>query len=136
MSTRLSLGSALAFTSRRAIRTFGLLWVILAGSPALGSSLGMVTPDQWLPHETVGVLDRVTVRVHWFETLAALRTAASERDVSARFLQGFSVLSRNKETGAYSCDVFVVKMGGSLVDKDRTVTFGHEVLHCFGLSHE
>jgi hypothetical protein len=27
-------------------------------------------------------------------------------------------------------------MRGALVDNDRTVTFGHEVLHCFGFRHE
>ena len=51
-------------------------------------------------------------------------------------LHGFSVLKRNSETGAYVCDIYVVKMIGAQVDGDRTTTFGHEVAHCFGLRHE
>ena len=127
---------AVAVTSRRrALRILGLLWVIFAASPALPEPLGMVTPDRWMTHRAVGLLDRVTLRIHWYESLAALREAAIGRDVAPGDLRGFSILSRNTKTGEYSCDVFVVKMGGALVDRDRTVTFGHEVLHCFGWSH-
>lgn len=93
------------------------------------------TPDRWLPAATIGVLDRVTFRVHWYESTAALREAATERSVTPRNLNGFSILSRNVETGEYVCDVFVVEMSGSFVDKERTVTFGHEALHCLGFSH-
>jgi hypothetical protein len=110
---------------------------ILAASPALASSpLGMPTPDRWVPHSQVGVLDRVTLRVHWHDNLAELRAAASGRDVNPRDLNGFAILRRNTKTGEYVCDVFVVRMGGALVDNDRTLTFGHEILHCFGLGHE
>jgi hypothetical protein len=45
-------------------------------------------------------------------------------------------LRRNKETGEWVCDVFVVRMRGALVDNARTVTLGHEVLHCVGFSHD
>lgn len=112
----------------------GALWLAF-GSPASANPLGPPDPEKWSTSETVGVLDRVTLRVHWFETLTKLREAATARDLHARDLRGFSILSRNKDTGAYVCDVFVVKLGGSQIDDDRTVTFGHEVLHCFGLSH-
>jgi len=27
-------------------------------------------------------------------------------------------------------------MKGAFVDDDRTVTFGHEALHCFGFNHD
>jgi hypothetical protein len=121
---------------RRAFRTLGLLWVIFAASPALPNPLGKVAPDRWLPHVAVGLLDRVTLRIHWYESSAALREAAIGRDIAARDLHGFSILSRNTQTGDYVCDVFVVRMGGAFVDNDRTVTFGHEVLHCVGLSHD
>jgi hypothetical protein len=47
-----------------------------------------------------------------------------------------SILTRNTATGEYSCDLYVVKMTGAYVDRDRTTTFGHEVLQCFGLGHE
>ena len=114
-----------------------LIWAILAISPALASQpLGMVTPDRWAPHSEVGVLDRVTLRMHWYERVADLREAASEHAVSPRDLHGFAILRRSAETGEWVCDVFVVRMAGALVDNDRTVTFGHEMLHCFGLSHD
>jgi hypothetical protein len=51
-------------------------------------------------------------------------------------LNGFSILKRNTATGEYVCDLYVVKMTGAYVDEDRTTTFGHEVLHCFGFRHE
>ena len=58
--------------------------------------------------------------------------ANAEKELS---LLGWSILKRNAQTGEYVCDVYVVKMTGANVDGDRTTTFGHEVLHCFGLSH-
>jgi hypothetical protein len=96
----------------------------------------MAAPDQWVPHSAVGVLDRVTLRMHWYGSLATLREALSEHDLKPRNLHGFSILRRNTATGEYVCDVYVVRMGGALVDGARTVTLGHEVLHCFGMSHD
>lgn len=112
------------------------LVLVLAASSAGAESLGMVTPDQWQPHAKVGILDRVTLRVHWHESLKLLREAAVAHNIAATDLHGFSLLRRDAETGAWVCDVFVVRMRGALVDNDRTVTFGHEVLHCFGFRHE
>ena len=83
----------------------------------------------------MGTLERVTLRVHWYDTKAELRSAANERNIAPRSLHGFSVLSRNRETGEYVCDVFVVRLQGSLVDNDSTVSFGHEALHCLGFAH-
>ena len=136
MRSLVPLQSVMAATRRRALRAAALLGLMLSASAAAGGTLGMVTPDQWEPHATIGVLDRVTLRVHWYESVAALRRAAIERNLSSRDLQGFSVLSRRTDTGEYVCDVFVVRMGGALVDNERTVTFGHEALHCFGFSHD
>jgi hypothetical protein len=96
----------------------------------------MVSPDRWRPHADVGVLDHVTLRMHWYDSLEQLRDAAVEHDVADEGLHGFSISSRNTQSGEWFCDVFVVKMRGALVDNDRTVTFGHEVLHCVGLRHE
>lgn len=121
--------------SRRCAFVLGLLSTILALPPALAGSLGSVTPDRWRPHADVGVLDHVTLRMHWYDSLALLRAAAPEHDMSGDELHGFSILRRNTATGEWVCDVYVVKMRGALVDNDRTVTFGHEVLHCFGLRH-
>jgi hypothetical protein len=119
----------------RAFLVPSLVSIVVAGSPVSANPLGPPDPEKWSASESVGVLDRVVLRVHWFESLTKLREAASGRDLSPRDLRGFSILSRNKDTGGYVCDVFVMKMGGSRIDDDRTVTFGHEVLHCFGLSH-
>ena len=80
--------------------------------------------------------DHVTLRMHWYDSLEQLREAAPEQAVGDGDLQGFSILRRNTETGTWVCDVFVVKMRGALVDNDRTMTFGHELLHCFGLRHD
>ena len=120
---------------RRAL-ALGVLSTILAIPPAFAGSVGMVTPDRWRPHADVGVLDNVTLRVHWYESLALLREAAVGHDMSGDDLHGFSILRRNTATGEWVCDVFVVKMRGALVDNDRTVTFGHEALRCFGLRHQ
>jgi len=133
LSRRVSL--ELPFAARRRRAALALLSAVLAGAPAVAGPLGPPEHEYWQSRETVGVLDRVVLRVHWFESVAQLRAAASGRDVNPRDLRGFAVLSRDKDTGGYVCDVFVVKLGGSQVDDDRTVTFGHEVLHCLGLSH-
>jgi hypothetical protein len=117
-------------------RGFGVLWLMLAVAPAFAGPMGMETPDRWKPHATVGVLERVTLNVHWYEDLDALHAAAVAHNVGAIDLRGFSILRGNAKTGEYVCDVHVVRMRGALVDNDRTVTFGHEVLHCFGFRHE
>lgn len=111
---------------------------ILVATLGLTSLSAAQTPDRWRAHPTVGVLDRITVRIHWYETSAELREAAksSGQDILARGLHGFSTLRRNAATGEYVCDLHSVKMQGQFVDKDRTKTFGHEVLHCVGLGHE
>jgi hypothetical protein len=105
----------------------------LAGGPANAED-----PDRWRPHPNVGLLESVILRIHWFESSAELREAAkaSGREIDETGLHGFSVLKRNTETGEYVCDLYVLKMAGAFVDGDRTTTFGHEVLHCFGLRHE
>jgi hypothetical protein len=134
--TRLILPALAAAKSLRRALTLSLLCTILAAWPAFAGPLGMVTPDRWAPHADVGVLEHVTLRMHWYDSLEMLREAATGHDLSPVDLHGFSILRRNTETGEWVCDVYVVKMRGALVDNDRTVTFGHEVLHCFGLRHE
>ena len=105
-------------------------------SLGLGTPANAEIPDRWRPNPNVGLLEGVTLRIHWFESSAELREAAEnsgqEKELS---LLGWSILKRNAQTGEYVCDVYVVKMTGVNVDGDRTTTFGHEVLHCFGLSH-
>jgi hypothetical protein len=110
-------------------------WLVLLASLELG--VRAEGPDRWRAHPTVGVLEGVTLRIHWFDTTAELREAAKSdgRDLKQLGLHAFSVLKRNTETGAYVCDLYVMKMSGAQVDGDRTTTFGHEVLHCLGLQH-
>ncbi|HVJ29827.1 MAG TPA: hypothetical protein VNA66_05900 [Gammaproteobacteria bacterium] len=130
--------SSITAAAKSRCRAFWLsaISALLAISPALAGPVGMVTPDRWRPHADVGILDHVTLRMHWYDSLEQLREAAPEQAVGDGDLQGFSILRRNTETGAWICDVFVVKMRGALVDNDRTMTFGHELLHCFGLRHD
>ncbi len=80
----------------------------------------------------------MTLRIHWFNSTDELREAsqASGQAINEIGLHGFSILKRNTKTGEYVCDLYVVKMTGAQVDGDRTTTFGHEVLHCFGLQHQ
>ena len=113
-----------------------LLAAIVAASASAANPTRLPAPDRWLPHAQLGLLEWVTLRVHWYETAAALHGAARERNISPRDLHGFSILSRNVATGEYFCDVFVVRMRGAAVDEEGTVTFGHEALHCFGFSHD
>ena len=109
-----------------------MAWLGL-GSPAI-----IETPDRWRPDPDVGLLEGMTLRIHWFESSAELREAAenSGQEMKELGLLGYSIIRRNIETSEYVCDVYVVKMTGATVDGDRTTTFGHEVLHCFGLSHD
>src|SRR5262245_16411598 len=97
-------------------------WIGLATSSALANPLGVVTPDRWMPHEKVGVLDHVTMRIHWHDDIESLRETAAQHEVSAVDLHGFSILRRNSETGEFVCDVYAVRMRGALVDNDRTMT--------------
>jgi hypothetical protein len=113
----------------------GALLATLAATPASAKPLGFVTPDQWQPHAQVGILERVTLNIHWHDSLALLREAAAAHDVDDTDLHGFSILRRTA-AGDWICDVFVLRMRGALVDNDRTMTFGHEMLHCFGYRHE
>jgi hypothetical protein len=110
---------------------------------ALALSIGIpettYAADRWRPYPTVGVLEGVTLRVRWFEDIVELRKAAKDTGLrvdEGGALHGLSVLRRNKETGEYVCDVFVLELKGAPLDNMRTMSFGHEVLHCFGLVHD
>src|SRR5690606_2236484 len=50
-----------------------VLTAILAVSPALADARPPPVGERWRPSSTVEVLDRVTLRIHWHESLAALR---------------------------------------------------------------
>ena len=104
MNKRDSQASPAAAGRRLGSLTLGLLWMI-AVAPALANPTRISGPDFWRPYATIGVLARVTLEVHWYETKEALREAANERDIDARNLHGFSILRRNRATGEYICDV-------------------------------
>src|SRR5262249_521240 len=121
----------------RICRGGGVLLAIFA-SVGLGETASGEIIDRWQPLPSIGVLDNVVLRIHWFSSSGELREAAknSGQDIKDTDLKGFSLLKRNTKTGEYVCDVYAVKMAGGLVDRDRTMTFGHEVLHCLGLHHD
>jgi hypothetical protein len=132
--------SLLQGTLRRLGRVYargGVLVAVLA-CVTVGGPAGAEIIDRWQPLPSVGVLDNIVLRIHWFGSSAELREAAknSGQAIKDTDLKGFSFLKRNTQTGEYVCDVYVVKMAGGLVDRDRTTTFGHEVLHCLGLHHD
>lgn len=128
--------AAAARAARRAYRGATVLLAVCAAVPAFGSRPGIERPDEWEPHAELGILDRVTLRIHWHDNMELLRNAAKGHNVGVVDLHGFSILRRNTASGEWVCDVFVVRMRGALVDNDRTMTFGHEVLHCFGYRHD
>jgi len=115
----------------------GCVWLTVLASLELGDPANAEVPDRWRPNPNVGVLEGVTLRIHWFESNAELREAAknSGQPINEVGLKGFSILKRNTQTGEYVCEVYVVKMNLADVDGDRTTSFGHEVLHCLGLRH-
>lgn len=115
------------------LSALSIIVLLQIAGPASASS-----PERWRLHPSVGLLDTLTLRIHWFASTKELREAAKDsgHPIDEIGLHGFSVLKRNAQTGEYVCDMYVVKMTGALVDNDRTMTFGHEVLHCFGLKHE
>jgi len=116
----------------------GCLWLTIMASLELVDPASAESPDRWRPYPSVGLLEGVDLRIHWFNSIDELREAAinSGQVIKEMGLNGFSILKRNTKTGEYVCDLYVVKMTGAQIDGDRTTTFGHEVLHCFGLSHE
>lgn len=113
-------------------------WIFVLASLGLAGLANAKSPDRWRPNPSVGLLEGMTLRIHWFDSTSELREAAknSGQAINEIGLNGFSILRRNAKTGEYVCDLYVVKMIGAQVDGDRTTTFGHEVLHCFGLQHK
>ena len=114
-----------------------LLLLLLAAVTLAGTGNANERP-RWRTHPDVGLLTNVVLRIYWFDSSEALREAseASGQQINETGLKGFSLLKRNSKTGEYVCELYVLKMTGAQLDGDRTTTFGHEVLHCFGLRHE
>ncbi len=114
------------------------LGLALMASLELADAANADSLDRWRVHPSVGLLESVALRIHWFSSKEELREAArkSGQSINEFGLHGFAILKRNTETNQYVCDLYVVKMTGGDVKGDRTTVFGHEVLHCFGLMHE
>ena len=68
-------------------------------------------PDRWRAHPSVGLLEGMTLRIHWFTSTDELREAAKDsgQEINEIGLNGFSILKRNTKTGEYSCDLYVVR---------------------------
>ena len=80
-------------------------------------------------------VETVAVRIHWVsvpELLDAAREVGQKPQTTAL---AFSVLRKNVETGAYTCDVYLTKRPARVWDKPTT-SLGHELAHCLGFVHE
>jgi hypothetical protein len=88
--------------------------------------------DVWARAAEVAV---VTVRIHWasVDELRAAARSVGKRPQAEPF--GFSVLRKNVETGAYTCDIYMPRQP-TRVDDRITHYLGHELAHCLGFSHQ
>jgi hypothetical protein len=99
----------------------------LSALPVLGGEL--INP-------TIDVSDvRVVVRRLSAVELANLQRQyglrVPNRDIRQSNRHGFSVLKRNLETGAFTCEIYLpADKRPRLVDDEATLTIGHELLHC------
>jgi hypothetical protein len=114
-------------------------WLAAASLIAL-CHCGAATGDEWREVAPVSVVE---VRIHWTtprelediarsvgwrsEPLAGQRTAPKA--------QGFSILARDKDTGAYACDIFMVPAPQGRFTSALFQTLGHEMVHCLGQEH-
>jgi hypothetical protein len=57
--------------------------------------------------------------------------ALDRRDVRQDHRHGFSILKRNRETGALTCEIYLPNdKQPREVDDSATLSLGHELLHC------
>ena len=107
----------------------GIAWLLSWSAVAVPAANA---EDVWTRAAEVGT---VTVHVHWV-SVDELRVAArsvGKRPQAEPF--GFSVLRKNLETGAYTCDIYMPRQP-TRVDDRVTNYLGHELAHCLGFSHE
>jgi len=53
------------------------------------------------------------------------------RDVRQNHRHGFTIVTKNRETGALTCEIFLPNSKRpQAVDDQATLTLGHELLHC------
>jgi hypothetical protein len=96
--------------------------------------------DDWRQMASVPVVE---VRVHWStpRELEEIARGAGWRGepqagqrISAKPL-GFAILKRDKDTGAYACEIFLVPAPGGRFTPTLIQTLGHEMVHCLGQEH-
>jgi hypothetical protein len=57
--------------------------------------------------------------------------AVDPRDLNLHYRRGFSLLKRNRETGALTCEIYLSdEERPREVDDAATQSLGHELLHC------
>jgi hypothetical protein len=79
----------------------------------------------------VAAVESVAITVHVVSgrELAELAGVVPSRfSTSAKGLHGYAELRRNRDTGAYTCALYVVT--------DEPVTLEHETRHCYGWAHQ
>src|SRR5262245_9318048 len=84
----------------------GRHWLAVMASLQIAQPVNADGPDRWRPYPGVGVLESVSLRIHWFDSTEELRDAAktSGQPIKEIGLHGFSILKRNTETGEYVCE--------------------------------
>ena len=110
--------------------------------PRFVACLGLLLPTLCGAQEPLREIlhvESVRVEVTWIETRAAMDAkrreygrAAVGDHVIRTSLEGFSVLG--KRDGEFVCLIFAPKP--ARFDDNINTTLGHELLHCFGFSHD
>ena len=54
----------------------GCLWLTIMASLELADPASAESPDRWRPYPSVGLLEGVALRIHWFDSTDELREAA------------------------------------------------------------
>jgi len=102
-------------------------WSLAFLAPASASELWSVAAE----------VQTVTVRIHWVSAVELLDAArgVGRKPQDQNAALAFSVLRKNAETGAYTCDVYMPKRPARVWDKP-TASLGHELAHCLGFTHD
>jgi hypothetical protein len=77
----------------------------------------------------------VAVRIHWVSRVELLAVARKAGQKPQKEALAYSELRKNKETGAYTCDIYMPSRPIRTWDKP-TISLGHELAHCLGFVHE
>ena len=100
-------------------------WFLALCAPATASELWTVIEE----------VQTVSVRVHWVSRVELLAIARDLGQKPQAEALAFSVLRKNVETGAYTCDLYMPSRPSRTWDKP-TLSLGHELAHCLGFVHQ